>query len=157
MAAQPQLQNKLRYLSETDALTQLHNRVSFLDKAEAALKENPSAAIMMVDVDHFKAVNDTYGHYTGDITLKQIAQHISDRVRKTDIVGRIGGEEFAILLVGSDQNGAARIADDICQTIRISSPVGLGREITSFDVTVSVGGIFALPGYRLIDLMSKAD
>lgn len=157
MTAQRRLQSKLRYLSETDSLTELHNLISFLDKADAALKENPCAAIMMVDVDHFKVVNDTYGHYTGDVTLKQIARHISDRVRDADIAGRIGGEEFAILLSGLDEKGVAKIADDICQKIRIHSPRGIGEKIPSFDVTVSVGGVFALPGYRLVDLMSKAD
>lgn len=95
-------ERKLTLLATTDSLTGLFNRRCFLEKASRACKEaaryNSALSLVMLDVDHFKNVNDTYGHAAGDMVLKSLAQLLRSQVRDVDIVGRVGGEEFALAM-----------------------------------------------------------
>lgn len=108
---------RLNQLATHDVLTQVANRFKFdqvLDYS-IALSERYGRALsmMIVDIDHFKSVNDTYGHLTGDEVLKTLAQLLSDGIRKSDVVARWGGEEFSILLPDTDLTSAAKLAESL--------------------------------------------
>lgn len=110
--------SKLDHLSKTDPLTQLHNRGS-LDKIlqstfEASKNGSGPHSLVMTDIDHFKKVNDQYGHPIGDLVLQAVSKVLSSSIRKADFVGRYGGEEFAILLPNTDAAGALFF----CETVR---------------------------------------
>ncbi len=150
------LRDKLRYLSETDLLTGLPNRQAFLAHAASTLENCPHAIIMMIDVDHFKSINDTYGHHFGDICLTRIGSHLREHIRNNDIIGRIGGEEFALLLPNSDKSVADAISGRICQTITVET-IREREDTLALDVTMSVGVATARRGQSLTDLMQHAD
>ncbi|MDX5364252.1 MAG: diguanylate cyclase [Pseudazoarcus pumilus] len=106
---------ELRRLATTDVLTGLANRRHFLERAEQELDRvrryaTPSAFIML-DIDHFKRINDTWGHATGDAVLRRMALALGEAVRATDLVGRLGGEEFGVLLPETDLDAALNLAE----------------------------------------------
>jgi len=106
-----------------DALTGIANRRRFDDALATewrrALREASKLSLLLIDADHFKRYNDTYGHVRGDSCLKQIAEAALDVVlRPGDLVARYGGEEFAVVLPGTDESGAVAVAEDICQAVR---------------------------------------
>ena len=153
------LHASLRRLAETDALTEVCNRHYFTQQAELCLSacaaDNEHAALIMFDLDHFKAINDSYGHFTGDWVLKAVASTCTGLCRKMDKVGRLGGEEFAILICGADLKSATRMAED-CR-VRLSKidsrPSGY-----IFPITASFGvSSTAMSGYDLDKLLSHAD
>jgi diguanylate cyclase (GGDEF)-like protein len=133
-------EEKLAYLAQYDPLTDLANRALFQDRLGQALarteREGNMVALMFLDLDHFKAVNDKLGHNGGDELLKEVAGRIKRRVRESDTVARIGGDEFAIILEDlSDAQDAAPVAQDILD--RLSEPLVLdGYEIP---LTASIG------------------
>lgn len=157
MGVQRQLKERLQVLSQTDALTGLPNRSAFFERAAKVMENTPNCAVLMVDVDNFKQINDTYGHYAGDVALMQIGQHLRNALRVEDVVGRIGGEEFAVLLKGGDVAVLDRIADQICDTILIDGTRASDSEFVNFSVTFSIGGVIALNGQSLVDLLKFAD
>ncbi len=116
---------RLKRLSETDALTGLLNRralevmgwKAFAD----AEREGRELAVIMLDVDHFKAVNDTYGHGTGDVVLKRVADVIQAGLRPGDQLARFGGEEFVILIPGEDESRARLIAERLRFSVESAS------------------------------------
>ncbi|WP_457105958.1 diguanylate cyclase [Methylobacterium sp. P5_C11] len=111
----------MQVLADTDALTGLLNRRAFLPLANDAMsyfrRYKRSICILMIDIDHFKRVNDLYGHAAGDEVIRQVGRIISDAIRTTDKVARFGGEEFVVLLRETDLKGAAVFADRIRQTV----------------------------------------
>ena len=116
----------LRVLAERDALTGLLNRRSFLGRvgdAISAAKEGAGAgAVLFLDLDGFKEVNDNHGHAIGDGVLKEMAEALSARLRRTDIVGRIGGDEFAVLQLGADEVAAVALGNHILQIVKGLQP-----------------------------------
>ncbi|QYK08536.1 sensor domain-containing diguanylate cyclase [Shewanella mangrovisoli] len=112
---------ELERLSRRDPLTDLHNRRSaaeHIDSEFTRLKRFGLAySILMVDIDHFKKINDTYGHETGDIVLVEVAKLLAQSVRKADLVARYGGEEFLIILTGTDSSDALTLAEKIRASI----------------------------------------
>lgn len=157
MAAQRRLKERLRYLAEIDHLTGLLNRQAFLACAHKKLQEKPCSTVLMIDVDHFKSINDEYGHFTGDAALRRVGKHLTENTRAGDIVGRLGGEEFAILLVDSDRDKAETVAGRICQKIKIDEIEDTCRNAVVFDLTMSVGGVIAHPEQNLTELIRIAD
>ncbi len=152
-------QGQLQRLAQTDALTGLGNRHFFTRNSERSLVEaaraGDSAALVMFDLDHFKAINDTYGHGAGDWVLKEVGKTCGAHCRKIDYLGRIGGEEFAILLRGFDLAGAARLAEDCRSQLAQIDTRECGY---SFVVTASFGvSSTAQSGYDLSRLLSHAD
>jgi diguanylate cyclase (GGDEF)-like protein/PAS domain S-box-containing protein len=145
-----------------DALTGIANRRRF-DEALAsewrrALRDGDKLSLLLIDADHFKRYNDTYGHVRGDSCLKQIAEAALDVVlRPGDLVARYGGEEFAIVLPGTDENGARAVAEDICQAVRNRRLPHEGN--APGIVTVSVGCATIIPqrGKSQQDLIESAD
>src|SRR5690606_32952014 len=117
----------LTHLASTDALTNLPNRRSFmqnfhLQHDQARLKHQDLGMVMMLDIDRFKLVNDTYGHVVGDIVLQEVARILRDTIRTTDTPARLGGEEFAVLLPRSDVATGTAIAERIRTRIE-ESPI----------------------------------
>ncbi|MFD3165282.1 diguanylate cyclase [Herpetosiphon sp. NSE202] len=138
--ANAQLFGQVQRLAITDSLTQVNNRRHFFELAErqwvlTSSSDHPLAA-MMLDVDHFKRVNDTYGHSVGDLVLRTVADLCRANLRPTDLLGRYGGEEFAILLPDTDVSAALTIAE------RLRLAIGrhqIQHEQASIRLTVSIG------------------
>jgi diguanylate cyclase (GGDEF)-like protein/PAS domain S-box-containing protein len=145
-----------------DALTGISNRRRF-DEALAtewrrALRDGEKVSLLLIDADHFKRYNDTYGHVRGDSCLKQIAEAALDVVlRPGDLVARYGGEEFAVVLPGTDDMGAKAVAEDICQAVRNRRLPHEGN--APGIVTVSIGCATIVPqrGKSPQDLIEAAD
>lgn len=152
-------QNQLRRLAQTDTLTGIGNRHYFTKKSERALQEaardGEVSSLVMFDLDHFKAINDTYGHGAGDWVLKQVGKTCSAHCRKVDYIGRLGGEEFAVLLRGIDLSSAARTAEECRSKL---AQLDTRESGYSFVVTASFGVTStAQSGYDLSRLLSHAD
>jgi diguanylate cyclase (GGDEF)-like protein len=138
---------ELEHRAYSDYLTGLANRRSFLEQAEKELSRHNRygghLSMIMFDIDYFKKVNDTYGHSVGDLVLKKIADISRDILREIDVIGRIGGEEFAILLpqtgVEKAQKAAERLRVAISQA-QVAVSEGLSPSFTaSFGVSVADG------------------
>jgi len=145
----------------TDYLTGLANRRYFIEKAEAELvrhhRYGEEISLLMFDIDYFKQVNDQYGHSVGDLVLQKIAEICRTILREIDIIGRIGGEEFAILLPKTDGEEATNVA----QRLRIAISEGeveMPRDIKSPKFTASFGVMSTGNGTISIDeLLNQAD
>lgn len=131
----------LRKLATRDPLTGLLNRREFdrivADERERALRFEHGLGLVMIDIDHFKAVNDTHGHPVGDIVLREVARRLSTQVRSVDRLARFGGEEFALVLVETDPGAAFEAAQRICAAVA-AEPVPAG-ETLRLHVTISAG------------------
>lgn len=136
--------DRLKVMSETDELTGLANRRVMTDALECALADGAAAAVVMLDVDRFKDINDTHGHVAGDEVLRELARRFTSLVRTTDgrrvpdLIARWGGEEFCALLAGVDDPAVARAVGERIRDAIVSSPfrVASGAEIA---VTISAG------------------
>ncbi len=131
---------KLFELATTDSLTGLFNRRHFLELAqielERQIRHQNQAAVLMVDIDNFKKINDTYGHAAGDEVLKQVASILKNSMRKYDLIGRLGGEEFALMLCDCDFSLANEIAQRMCKKTE-SQLIEFKKNIIK--VTISIG------------------
>jgi diguanylate cyclase (GGDEF)-like protein/PAS domain S-box-containing protein len=135
------LQEQLQKLANTDPLTELYNRRAFLDYvaqeiARLARFESLSAALLMIDLDYFKRVNDTYGHSTGDKVLQQFAHIVRQASRTIDLPARLGGEEFAILLPGATQVDAMAMAERLRKKV---AETFIPHEKGAVYITISIG------------------
>ena len=142
-------------ISLRDPLTGLANRRQFHAVLEREMdrvaRSGEFALLLMLDIDHFKAVNDTYGHLVGDQVLQAVARILSDCVRPMDLLARYGGEEFAVILPGCQVAFGQAVAERIriaveSATLRIPSSIDL-------KVTMSIGGAFAQPWIRSTSLL----
>lgn len=135
-----ELQEQIRALARRDALTGLLNRGAvlevFTNEVVRARREHTPLSIIMVDFDHFKRVNDTYGHLAGDAVLREIARRMSEQVRPYDAVGRYGGEEFLLVLPNCAHDEAVEVAERL-RVRAVSEPVVF--EGTSITVAISLG------------------
>ena len=126
-------------IANTDELTHICNRRRFLELSEkifiAAQKGNQAISLLFMDLDHFKRVNDSYGHETGDLVLKNFAAIIKSVVEPHDIVGRMGGEEFAIIVYGGNE-AALKIGEEIRRNTEETEIV---IDKTVLRITVSIG------------------
>lgn len=150
------LEAELKELAITDPGTDVMNRRGLFQAIEEALALGTSPlSLLIIDLDHFKHVNDTYGHACGDHVLLEFARVCHEIVRAGDAVGRLGGEEFAILLPGTGLDNAQRIAERIRETVELRT-IALPKGGT-VDVTVSVGLAVHRQDEALDALMSRAD
>ncbi len=160
ITAQKDLIDKLDVEANRDHLTGLNNRRAFMEKAETELKRSRryghSLTVFMIDIDHFKQINDSHGHNAGDRLLQALGKLMRDVMRSQDIVGRIGGEEFAILLPETSINMAAEVAERLRATVSCYELVL--EEGLPLSFTISVG-VVALPDadINLDMLLSQAD
>ena len=153
---------RLEHLATTDGLTQLLNRRALTERLvtemERALRYDGTVALLLVDLDHFKRVNDTHGHLVGDAVLRDVAALLTAAVRSSDMVGRYGGEEFLVVLPETDDEGATAFADRIRERVagHRFDPWGDGRALA---MTTSIG-VASFPAARIEsveDLFARAD
>lgn len=152
------LELKLRSLSETDVLTGMYNRRYLQETLASFLKpqrqQRQLAALIFIDVDFFKHINDSYGHPFGDLVLQQLSQRIKSQLRGEDIAARIGGEEFALLLPATRLDEALQVAERIRLAIA-NTPVSADKH--SLNVTVSAGVTRLCEGDSVSSALSRAD
>lgn len=132
------VEEELRALSVTDSLTGIHNRRYFQERLktelERAQRDQQDLAVIMLDIDHFKRINDQFGHAVGDHVLRNLCQRISHRLRRTDVFCRLGGEEFMVLCPGSSAEQAHSLAMELWQGVRSAPVDGVGQVTASFGV-----------------------
>jgi two-component system cell cycle response regulator len=151
---------RLEALAHTDPLTRVLNRRALTDRLTSELdragRYDSIVSLLMVDLDHFKRLNDTYGHVAGDEALRWVAQTLQRTVRSVDLVARYGGEEFAIVLPETTTEGAFAFAERIRERIEEGRTRGNGAHIS---LTVSIGvATFPTPGVQSVDdMISLAD
>jgi diguanylate cyclase (GGDEF)-like protein/PAS domain S-box-containing protein len=151
---------EMQHLATTDSLTGLNNRRSFGNLAqrayEQAVRYNHPLAVLMLDIDHFKRVNDQFGHGAGDHVLRSVAYYCLTSLRAVDVVGRYGGEEIAMILPETDSGQAHRVAERLRQTLAQAS---IETEYGSLQITVSLGIATATPqdSLPLETLINRAD
>ncbi|MGI9862934.1 PAS domain S-box protein [Moorella naiadis] len=133
------MEEELYRLSITDHLTGAHNRRYFIQALEQEIERSRRSgqpfSLIMVDLDHFKSINDTYGHAAGDQVLKRLVADFNERLRKTDCLARWGGEEFVILLPDTTAEGAAGLAEELRRRLSRMEIPGVGHITASFGVT----------------------
>jgi diguanylate cyclase (GGDEF)-like protein len=146
----------MRSFMEKDGLTGLLNHTKTREKlnlaVERALRQKGELALAMIDLDHFKNVNDTYGHFSGDRVLTGLARLLLQRLRKTDLVGRYGGEEFAVILLDTDIKSASGVLNEIRESFSHIHHLSGNKK---FNVTFSCG-IAAFPHYQDAQSLSLA-
>jgi diguanylate cyclase (GGDEF)-like protein len=146
-------------VAQTDPLTYLYNRRAITRELQhevlRAERYGSMLSVSIIDVDHFKLINDTYGHAIGDEVLRQVAHRLRDGIRHPDIIGRYGGEEFIILLPNSNLKGAEEQADRLCREVREMDIVVKDHNIK---VTLSIGVAQLKMGMDTWDsLLNRAD
>ncbi len=156
---------ELKRLAQTDSLTGLYNRRHFnqvaVSQIDKAIRYSRPLSIMMFDIDHFKQINDSFGHNTGDWVLKQIARTSLDIFRATDMLARYGGEEFIALLYETSAMEAANVAERLRSRIEktnLQAQDGPVMVTASFGVSDCLGHTYAKPGEEVLeDFVSTAD
>jgi diguanylate cyclase (GGDEF)-like protein len=143
----------------TDVLTGWHNRrylqMRLIEELARAARDGVSVVALMIDVDHFKRVNDSWGHATGDLVLTELAHRIESQVRASDIAARYGGEEFVVLLPATDTLSGWRLAERIRNAIS-ASPIEIGNEEPVL-ITASIGIASVSPDRRSKDFKTIGD
>lgn len=149
---------ELERLIRIDTLTGLVNHAETMSRLEAALDDRrdpgPHVGVLFCDADHFKAVNDTWGHSVGDAVISALAERVGECVRDTDTVGRVGGDEMMVLLPGMhtiDELGL------IAEKIRRRAAAPIQHRGHSIEVTVSIGATLAVPGEPVSTMIARAD
>jgi len=148
---------RFRTQAQTDPLTGIANRRHFLERAEQVARRNrqETASVLVLDIDHFKLINDAHGHQAGDAAIRHVAVHANACLRGEDVFGRTGGEEFAALLPATDESTAWRLAERIRQVVERTPLNHHGDEIP---ITVSIGLMSGpLTGDNIETLMQCAD
>ncbi len=153
------LEDELRKLATTDSLTGASNRRHFIECAEAELKRSKrygsQMAVFMLDIDHFKVINDTHGHNSGDEVLKRLVDCCRQELRGSDIFGRFGGEEFAAVLVETNQSDAQRTCERLRRQI---AGLRVSPAADRISITASIGLTMHMAGDISIDsLLKRAD
>jgi diguanylate cyclase len=144
------------HLANTDFMTGLINRRAFFDHGQVLSnyceRKQLPLSVAMIDADHFKQINDRYGHALGDAVLQHLATLLKNSLRKSDVCGRMGGEEFAILLPDTPLSEAIALAEKFCQSYAATPTISGGQLVTN---TVSIG--VACGGYNIDRLLHCAD
>lgn len=139
--------------AERDPLTGIRNRRGFLDSAEQVLRGRSNAVLAILDIDHFKLINDEFGHDAGDDLLKSLARRIEDYLRRTDIAARWGGEEFAVLLPNTTVEEARLVMERLRATIALDTGLGPENRAVTFSCGLAPVRTFA----QLGDATKQAD
>lgn len=149
---------KMVELATIDSLTGLFNRRAFFERTESAralsVRLQKPFALMMLDIDHFKRLNDRFGHATGDEALCVFAHTVRGKLREHDIMGRLGGEEFALAMPGTDLAGALQAAERLRAAVSEAAVLTDGN---SYTMTVSVGVVLVDPQEHINSALARAD
>jgi diguanylate cyclase (GGDEF)-like protein len=155
---QKELELHLKALSVTDELTQVYNRRFFISALTNELsrfeRQGAPFCVCVIDFDYFKMINDRYGHQAGDLVLVEISRIIGQRLRKTDLFARLGGEEFAVLMPDTRLNEAKVVAENITKRVRdarVKTPTN------DIDITVTIGIAQVQRGSTWMDVLKQAD
>jgi diguanylate cyclase (GGDEF)-like protein len=158
--SQQQLLAEVQHMATTDWLTSLYNRRHFFrlgeDEIERSRRYEHPISVLMIDIDHFKSINDTYGHSVGDQVLCAIAKRMVSGLRKSDIAGRYGGEEFAMVLPETDVASAASIVAERMREAVCGRPVDTAEGPLQVTVSIGVAGV-ELGKENLLDALTRAD
>jgi diguanylate cyclase len=150
-----------RTQSLTDQLTGIANRKAFDERLSAsaadAVEQNAAMSLILCDIDHFKAFNDTFGHQTGDQVLKLVARALRENVKGRDMPARYGGEEFAIVLPHTNLQAAKTVAEQIRFSVQSKRLVKKSTNENLGSITLSLGCAEWRPGEALADLVHRAD
>lgn len=150
----------LQRLALRDVLTGILNRRAILEQfakeLERARRDSAFLAVAMVDIDHFKQINDVHGHLAGDEVICHCVNHLTRRLRQSDSIGRYGGEEFLLLLPGTNPEGAVAVLDDVRASL-VGAPAKFGE--TRIDLRISIGVCCVVPDERdtTASLLARAD
>ena len=138
------LERKLTLKSQRDGLTRLANREHFFNQLDRYWQQHPStpAVFMMIDIDFFKNVNDSFGHAVGDRAIAAVAKLLSKQLRSNDIIGRVGGEEYAALLIDIDEQTALNISQRLCQQVAERLQY---IDDAKVELTISIGMVHVIP------------
>lgn len=149
---------KLEKLAFTDSLTGISNRAAFFkqmnNEVTRATRLSYSLGLLMLDLDHFKSINDTYGHDAGDKVLIKVAEALTSCIRQEDTLGRMGGEEFAIIVPGADRIGMQKLATRITETVKQIETSFIDRDK---QITISIGYTRILTNESFTDALKRAD
>ncbi|MFK9091930.1 diguanylate cyclase domain-containing protein [Bacillus salipaludis] len=143
------LNQKLKHLALYDSLTSLPNRHNFMEKLSRTLQGSQPVSLLFVDLDGFKKVNDTYGHEEGDHILIEVANKLKHCFHDSMFVGRLGGDEFIVMLVGVDQETSIDIATEILKKLQM--------KVHDLNISASIGIALAKPGDTPSSLLKSAD
>jgi diguanylate cyclase (GGDEF)-like protein len=144
----------LSRVAETDHLTQLLNRGGFMRHVELS-RTSQAGGLIVLDVDHFKSINDKFGHEAGDHALQSVAHALRKALRPTDIIGRLGGEEFGIYLPEATPQSTSAFAERVRRQVEETAVPGFSRE--QIALTASIGVTWVDPQFDLVDCLRKAD
>ncbi|WP_017877483.1 GGDEF domain-containing protein [Janthinobacterium sp. CG3] len=151
-------QNEFESMALVDGLTGLHNRrwleQAFRRKVESSLQEGKPLSVLMIDIDHFKRVNDTYGHLSGDRSLRAVALALNDNLRPGDLLARYGGEEFAVLLPDTAGPQTALVAERL--RLAVAEPAAAPGALPH-RLSISLGDTQLRAGDTLESLLERAD
>lgn len=151
-------ERRLRHQALHDGLTDLPNRAFFLDRLDHSLKRtrrrHETLAVLMLDVDHFKAINDSFGHSSGDEVLRQVSQRLATVTREGDSIARLGGDEFAILLPNAAEEDGARVTQRMSDSLE--EPFLVGADTIKVDISVGVA-VYPRDGTDADALLKRAD
>ncbi|MGI6778114.1 MAG: diguanylate cyclase [Acetivibrionales bacterium] len=156
------VQERLTILATTDSLSGLNNRAEFMKLAKMELswakRHNEKLSLLMIDIDHFKSINDTFGHAAGDEVIREMGNMIMTSFRKTDFAGRLGGEEFAVLLKNTSLDGARAAAEKFREAVSRKKVIYEKQEI-SFTVSIGVAATYGDINDRINieDVLKQAD
>jgi diguanylate cyclase (GGDEF)-like protein/PAS domain S-box-containing protein len=157
-AARDDAERRLQHLAMHDALTNLPNRVFFSDRLTYALKKtrrrHEELVLLVLDVDRFKDINDTFGHAAGDEVLREVAQRLARVTREGDSIARLGGDEFSILLPGASQAEGMKVAKRVSECLE--DPIVIGAEAVKVDVSTGLA-VFPREGTDAETLFRRAD
>ena len=142
--------NELERLSVTDSLTGLNNRRYFdtqlAHEMQRARQQLQPLSLLLIDLDHFKRINDTHGHPAGDRVLQLVADLLDQGLRPTDAIARIGGEEFAVIAAGADLAQASALAERLRRRVAGASPLEIGRLELPISVSIGVASVWLADG-----------
>lgn len=146
---------ELQARSRIDHMTGLLNRESLFEAMKISRSRIENGALLVVDADHFKTINDTFGHAIGDRALKLIANALQNVTRKGDLVGRIGGEEFCVFLPAASRDTAIRVGQRI--RAEVENTLFYSSEHQTYPLTISIGGALAPKNESNSQVLSSAD
>jgi len=155
------LEKQMRELATYDSMTNLYNRASCLLALENSIRQTKRAqtdlVVLYIDLDHFKNINDTYGHDVGDIVIKRFANYLKTSLRESDVIGRVGGEEFLVGLPGLDLENGQLVAEKLRKGVENESVVLCNGTIIGVTISIGMSVHHHKEAVDTMEILKKAD